>query len=323
MSRMSPGTLIVGIFAILFGLVGAYAVRKHFQKPMAVAKREQQTYTVPLASTDLEKGRPLTMGDVSLMKLTRQQIQERNLPAEFMSSPRQVIGRTLRDSLEKGEAFLTSQFYPEGMGPSVAQRVKPGLRAVTVSVEGTYSEGGLIASGTFVDVIFRSEANSEQSIPETTVTLLEAVEVLAVGSDSIQGGRAVNRNSRSTQPALKSVTLAVSPNQVNALKIVENRGVLSLATRGPEGDEPLEASQPTTLHGLLGINQPNKPHTTEIYRGGSRQTLTFEGDKVVEESITGFPVPSTRTVRARGNNNRRVTANDSNNTANQTVERAN
>ena len=38
MQRLSPGTLILGIFAVLFGLVGAYAVKKYTQdQPAPVA----------------------------------------------------------------------------------------------------------------------------------------------------------------------------------------------------------------------------------------------------------------------------------------------
>ena len=34
MPRLSPGTLIVGVFAILFGLVGAYVVKRSLHGPL-------------------------------------------------------------------------------------------------------------------------------------------------------------------------------------------------------------------------------------------------------------------------------------------------
>jgi hypothetical protein len=33
-SRITPGTMIVAIFAVLLGLVGAYAVRRHLNPPV-------------------------------------------------------------------------------------------------------------------------------------------------------------------------------------------------------------------------------------------------------------------------------------------------
>ncbi len=134
MSRLSPGTLLLGIFAVLFGLVGAYAARQYLQQtppedaPVETVRRQ----IVPLASADLAPGRTITMGDVMLVRMTRDEIRKRGIPGDFMTNPSQVIGRTLRTPLKRGRSFVTTAFYPEGTGPSVASRLKAGHRAVTI-----------------------------------------------------------------------------------------------------------------------------------------------------------------------------------------------
>ena len=65
-SRITPGTVIVGIFAVLFGLVGAYGVRKYLQteKPAPPPPAAPRTQIVPLASMDLQPGRTIVLGDI-------------------------------------------------------------------------------------------------------------------------------------------------------------------------------------------------------------------------------------------------------------------
>lgn len=286
MSRITPGTVIVGIFAILFGLVGAYAVQRYLNPPQEEqqAEPEIQRIAVPLASTDLEPGRPLSMGDVAILSYTREQLAKLDLPDLYMTNPNQIIGRILREPLEKGDAFTTADFYPEGTGPSVAERLKPGLRAVTVPVQGTGVLSGLASSGVYVDVLFRTHEDQEENIPATTVTLLEDVEVLAVGRNAIPGGQLKKED----QP--DAVTLAVTPQQANALKIVEGKGDFSLSLRGDNDDSLAANSGPQTLHSLLGIPPKKQPHKTEIWRGGQLQAVTFEDDKMVDQVTIEMPV---------------------------------
>jgi len=280
-SRITPGTLIIGIFAILFGLVGAYAVRQYLQSPVEEPVA-QESIRVPLASTDLDPGRELTLGDIMLVSMTEQQVKERELPIEYMSNPQQIIGRILREPIAKGEAFVTSKLYAEGTGPKITDRLKPGLRAVTVVVEGTGLVSGLVEAGQMADVLFRTEADAREEIPEKTVTLLENVEVLAVGQNTEPG--------RKNQGDPKTVTLAVTPVQASALKVAEGRGSFSLALRTAQDVGELATQPgPATLERLISFDRPAE-FTTEIFRAGHRETMTFEGERLVRKETFDLPV---------------------------------
>ena len=51
MKRISPGTVTIGVIAILFGLLTAYAVRHYFGRPpMPGPKRQMATVVVPVSS---------------------------------------------------------------------------------------------------------------------------------------------------------------------------------------------------------------------------------------------------------------------------------
>ena len=297
--KISPGTLILAIFAVLFGLVGAYYA-KHLMREAPVAEPQRpRPQIVPLASADLVSGRTITLGDIVLMGMTREKMRSEELPRALMSDPAQIIGRTLRQPLAEGSAFEPTAFYPEGMGPSVAERLQPGYRALTVPLENGPAELAMVSPGMMVDIVFRTNSESEDRIPETTVTLLERVEVLAIGEETFVGTRAAamrsgGRNSKVT------VTLAVTPEQAGALKVVEGHGLMSLVVRAVDDEMLVGNVGPQTLAGLLDLPKPRKPVTTQIYRRGQLTTMVFEDGRQTEivSNVVGLPVAAADRPRA-------------------------
>jgi pilus assembly protein CpaB len=295
-SRITPGTVIVGIFAVLFGLIGAYGVRKYLQgsgtpPPAATQPRRE---IVPLASMDIPAGRQVVLGEVALLQLVPDQIRkmraDNKLPAQYMNNPQQIIGRILKKPVKKGDAFQTDFFYPEGTGPTVAEKLTPGLRAVTIPVEGTGALGGFDGPGSYVDIVFRSRADEDVGIPETTVTLLEGVQVLAMEQESARVPPGTSLQNR--------VTLAVTAEQANALKIAEGRGTFSLSLRNPDDVEIATISVPQTLDRLLNVPVRDE-HITAIYRGGgAAQAVSFPGAVVTPQPAVALPIAGVLQMRA-------------------------
>lgn len=296
MSRITPGTVIVGIFAVLFGLIGAYGVRKYLQgdRTPASAASAPRREIVPLASMDIAAGRQVVLGEVALLQLLPEEVRkmraDKKLPTQYMNNPQQIIGRILKKPLKQGEAFQTDHFYPEGTGPTVAEKLSPGLRAVTIPVEGTGALGGYDGPGSYVDIVFRSRADENAGIPETTVTLLEGVQVLAMEQESARVPPGTSLQNR--------VTLAVTAAQANALKIAEGRGTFSLSLRNPEDVEIAAASIPQTLDRLLNVPVRDE-HITAIYRGGgTAQAVSFPGAVIRPQSTVALPIAGVLQMRA-------------------------
>lgn len=284
MKSMSPGILILGVLAVSFGLVGAYGAKKYLQ-PVAAPKAAPvvaRSVTVPMAIRDLPAGRTVASGDFTSVPLTEEEIRERGLPNEFMTRPSQIVNRTLCAAIQKGEAFSPLSFYPDGIGPSIASQLSPEHRAVTLPFDGSAAEASLITPGAMVDVLFRT--SSSTTVPETTMTLLENVKVLAVGRQ-LQEGAVVKEDNG-------TVTLSVTPVQSRALKVVEGHGSLTLVLRNGEASLVEDETGPTTLPDLLGIETVSNAFKTEIYRRGQLTTVVHgaEGRQVIRESPYGMPV---------------------------------
>jgi Flp pilus assembly protein CpaB len=298
MRYLTAGTLSVLILAVLVGLVAAYGVRSLMLPQEETPPVAPQTTNVPLASADLPAGRMLALGDMSLMPMTQEQLSGRGWPLHLvMLSSDQVIGRRLKQGISQGDPFLTTDFYLEGEGPSYVSLLKPGYRAVSVPVP--LNRGGYVSPGSSVDVVFRAsprEADENTTaIPETTIMLIEAAEVLAVerplesqGRRPISGIDLRSREipERETPP---TIILAVTSDQANKLQAVEGHGEISLVSR-PMGEVGLALRPgPLTLEDLLGIepllpaeSEP-MPIVTEVFRGSQRTVNAFapQGDRFV------------------------------------------
>ncbi|MBI1246472.1 Flp pilus assembly protein CpaB [bacterium] len=269
--RVSPGTLLLGVVAVMFGLLGAYIVQKNMQKPQPVAEvNAPNTYVVPRASMDLQAGREITMGDIIIHKLTADQIRQEGLPTSFMTRTSDIIGRTLRVDVPRGASFDTPLFYPEGTGPSIIERLDPGMRAVTIKVEADEAVEGFATPGSWVDVLYRSEADEDEQLPEMTVSLLEGVRIMAVNSTTTEM-RTINGKRQAMEET--SVTLEVTPDQAVALRVVNGRGTMALALRHPDDINPNGQLAGMTMDELL--NRPVNKDRIEVFRGRAISQVEF------------------------------------------------
>lgn len=235
MAKVSSGTMTVTVFAALVGLGGAFVVRQTMQRPAPVEAEavvaKPAPIIVPLAAMDLQPGRKLTLNDIAPRRLTAEEFKKSEFrKITFLSSALQIQGRALRKNVPAGRPFQPDDFFPDGAGPDIAERLQAGYRAVTVPIENVGSVNGFAVPGSIVDVIFR--AKPEGVRPAVTLTLLERIEVLAFNVNTTQG----MRDQSPSQPSTATVTLAVTPQQAKILKVVEGRGDMSLTLRNPKDD---------------------------------------------------------------------------------------
>jgi len=299
MQRLSPGVLILGVFAILFGLVAAYGVKKYLsQEPVQVAAPEPprvERLPVPVAVVDLPAGRTMAESDVTVFQLTPEEAARAKLPRVYMARVPQIVGRTLREPIKRGQAFEPSAFYPEGTGPDVTESLQPGERAVTIPFKNDTVDSSFVKPGTIVDVLFRSTPDPRGDVPDATVTLLSRVRVLAVGEQTLPGAvpKTDDRNAGAAGARNPTVTLAVDQKEARALKVADGRGIFTLVLRNPKDQTVADKGGPTTLPGLLGMKEPQRPFVAEQYRRGHLATMWFgEGlrQKIKLDPPYGLPV---------------------------------
>ena len=324
--RTSSGTILLAFLAVLVGLMGVYAVRRASRRTVITqdAERPRPT-TVPLTSVDLKAGRTIALGDIALMRMTREEMKQKGIKGPFMTSTSQIIGRTLSEDLSRGSTFDTSHFYPEGEGPNLAARLLPGQRAVTIAISDDNGLLGFAGPGQLVDVIFQvgeGEFGSHQNwhprlgyhgyshhnqvanvgrngsrnryggggggydydaYRSAALTLMQGVRVLALDKDVFESAGTRTADSRDDW---MRVTLAVSPEQAEVLRVVESNGSLSLTLRNPDDVATVDLVDPKTLEQILHLKRVRN-QGLEVYRGQRMNTIHFDQSSDLSRSFRG------------------------------------
>ena len=279
-----------GILALLFGLGGAYLARIYLQEDEVVTTPPPPiTQSVPLASLDLPANKTLVLGDMVLRSMTNSQMDDQNIDRErAMINPQQIVGRILRTPVRRGQPFYTDQLYPAGTRPGIASKLKPGYRAVSIPLDEDSAVSGFAGPGSIVDVLFRTSSVFDREgfeLPDQTRTLLQGIEILALGPYTSPGEQV-------TGP-IESVTLAVTPEQARTLAIIQGRGRIFLSLRDPDENVIAVAGSREqgagTLLEILDIQPPSRQWwTTEIYTRGQGSVRQFPIDQAMDTAEESF-----------------------------------
>ena len=90
--KINSGTILIAFFAILAGMIGAYAYRQ-LNQPQPVVEAtppppppKVKSIVVPMVSRTLAPGQKITKDDVALVRLTTKQLKEMGLAGKaFMT----------------------------------------------------------------------------------------------------------------------------------------------------------------------------------------------------------------------------------------------
>ncbi len=336
--KVNSGTVLIGFFAILSGLVGVHLYREaNKPQPQAVMAQPEPAkppapsrMTVPMVSRNISLGQRITMDDVALVRLTRAELDKLGIGKVFMTNPDQIIGKTVRRELKRGTTFDTRDFFPQGQGPGIAHLLKPGYRAVTIALSPTNALIGFAGAGERVDILFHyrgvgngsnrggsqgwtggrlpsravrnrsafsgagggvgSGGYGDPALMGATSTLVQDAEILALNHTT---GPTNDPNSLDASRHVM-VTLAVTPESAELLRVARGHGDLSLTLRSPEDVEQVPIFNPTTLEKIIKVEK-EKINEMQIYRGKSLSTLRFAstGGGVVGR-FSGYPEANPR-----------------------------
>lgn len=248
-SRGNRGLLIL---ALITGLVAAIVVFVALNqgggggdnaKPGSAVTT---TSAVVVAKSDIAAGTEITADMVKVIEAPNSL-----LVRDAFTSTQLVVGETARYPIAAGEQVTRARVGPNAEGDGLAFVVPAGKRAIAVSVDEITGVGGLILPGDRADVIaVISDQAAGANNPDRVVTVLQDVEVLAVAqsaqepvpaADEEAAAQAGTDGASTTsgqlpedaepQPSARTVTLALTPEQVQLLALVQEEGSVYLSLR--------------------------------------------------------------------------------------------
>ena len=143
-----------------------------------------------------------------------------------------IVGQTTNVSIKKGSPVLTSDLASAQDEARLSQIIQDEMRALALPVNEVNTFGGLLRPKDHVDVLGTFQKPGSGRIE--TVTLLQNVTVLAVGSKLGSGREGVVSRVHSSVSRNTTVTVLVSPEEAELLVFAQDRGEFSLTMRNEE-----------------------------------------------------------------------------------------
>lgn len=274
MKRLTPGTVTVGVMSILLGLVAAYSVRRYLE-PAAPAGEPTVGIVVP--RVNLPKYARIREQDIEVL-----QVPKRSVPEGVVANPSRALFRLVKETILAGQPIVEEKLYEVGKIPTLADQLPPGYRAVTVAVDPNNALDGVLVPDAIVDLSLTVRGDHPEVGGMSTLTLLRRVRVLATNRDRYPTEERLNQG-------IRSVTVAVTPEQANKLILAQRFGSLSVTLRGALEDEQLAQAEdadvdmvnPAEVLGLTPV-RPRRQKKAQIYRGDVMTEVVFDDDRISE-----------------------------------------
>lgn len=291
MRRISPGTVSVGVVAILLGLVAAYTARRYFEQTTPAPQTPRPAMaTIVVPKVNLPKYVRIRDQDVDVVE-----VPVENVPEDAVQLKSRVLFRLVKTTIMAGQPVMESQLYGVGEVPLLSDQLPPGHRAVTLSVDASAALNGMIQPESYVDVTLTASSDRPEFNGLATLTLLRNVKVLATSLSRFPA-------SEDRPGDLRNITVAVTPEQANKLILAQRYGTLSVTLRGSAEGEAVDgrviadaASHEVDLVNtldLLGLAPLPAPEpemaavpaskTVQIWRGTSVEEVTFDAASLQE-----------------------------------------
>ncbi|OGQ04910.1 MAG: Flp pilus assembly protein CpaB [Deltaproteobacteria bacterium RIFCSPLOWO2_12_FULL_44_12] len=265
------------IWASLIGL-SALVLAWGFLKAKELSlNKMRESYPVLIAKKDILQGMKLDISMVELSKAPRRFLQ----PAA-LSSLDAIVGMVTAAPILQGEQILETKLVSIGAATGLSVKIPQDQRALSIEVDEVSGVAGLIKPNDFIDLLATFEMeDSSETLQTATYTLAQKVLVLAVNDDLGNPFNPEIWEKRTQAKGLfaskgfsdvagmqrrKTLTLALSPQQVQEIEFAKNSGTLAVALRSKLDGEPIELG-PVTAFDVVGFKGRLRKANYREYRG--------------------------------------------------------
>jgi pilus assembly protein CpaB len=208
--------------------IGLGAMKLSQQMLSSKNKGADDSQDVLVAARDFKEEEILKADMVKVIRMVRSAV-----PPNAFTTFKDVEERWVRTTMLEGDVIVEKKLGPKGTPPGLVANIPARMRALAIDVTEQSGVSGFILPGHHVDVIRFENAEKGEIRGET---ILQDVLVLAAGQIF----------SRPEERAVQSrtVTLALSPHDVDILVAARGRGALSLSLRGVNDHTLVEQRKP-------------------------------------------------------------------------------
>lgn len=232
MSR-SVRLLITTMMLLTAGVLGIFTWR--MSHPFSSSVQLDTTTPPPLRTAYIVTAHPLPAGTLARDDdfTVKQMLPGAAPPGAIVDRPEARLnlrGALIRKYLDTGTPVTKADVLRPRDRGFIASVLQPGTRAVSIGVDAVSGVAGLIWPGDHVDVVLTQELkNASIAHRVLSETIMRNVRVIAIDQEMVQGPPA--SNNPSAGKLVHTVTLQVTPGQVQKIAVASHLGKLSLDIR--------------------------------------------------------------------------------------------
>lgn len=244
---------------VLVSLVGVALLFLYMQRYELEASGGEKV-PVLMVIADLGIGEPITEAALSVRDLPSRFVEDRHVRFEDRD---RVLGIRAANGLRANQTLLWTDLATAIDGRrDLSGLLRPGMRAITITVERDDAIVGLLRPGDRVDLLFSAiRPNTEDLV---TITLLQNLLVLAVGTDT--GGEQPTGD----RPRTTDISIATTLEQATLITHAMTEGRVQLTLRNPDDIEVVEGTPEYTNDDLI---EPAKRDEAQMRRRPPRPTV--------------------------------------------------
>ncbi|HKT75148.1 MAG TPA: Flp pilus assembly protein CpaB, partial [Sphingobium sp.] len=237
------------LLALLFLLLGVRELRRDAAtSAMAATAPAQPRSTAPVAIL-AAAARAIRVGETITADMIR------NAPTDpqrhpMIATAAELVGKVATRAIVAGALIPRDAVGGEA---KLAIRVPVGMRAISIDTTAEIAVAGLVRPGDRVDVqvVYPGAdaiSGARGAGRSRAQTLLQMVQVLAVGEAVLgtQPPAGASGELSAPPPPARTVTLALTPDQVSTLALAKSTGALTLSLRNPIDGEQLALAPATS-----------------------------------------------------------------------------
>ncbi|XDA97455.1 Flp pilus assembly protein CpaB [Sulfitobacter sp. LCG007] len=256
--------------------IGAY--QAELARERAERAKIVPTVTIYVAQKALRYGDTLTREDVRAVKWPETAIPEGSFTdIDVLFPPDNTDARLVLRDMEPSEAILAAKVTEPGEDAGLTSRLERGMRAFAIRVDVASGVSGFLRPGDSVDVYWTGQVeNGGDGRKEVTKMIEAAIRVIAIDQSAVSTNEAT---------IARTVTVAVTPEQVGALALAQATGNLTLSLVGT-GDDTVAGTIEVDQRRLLGLEE--KKVAVQTAKEKVCTIRTRRGAEVME-----IPIPCT------------------------------
>jgi pilus assembly protein CpaB len=248
------------LIILLVAFLGVYFVHNGLEKHKKNLGLDTAMMDVLVAKQSMEQGDRFSVDHLSI-----EQIPEKYVPigALIPSDAMKFQGQEIKRTINQGEIILSNALDVEFSIDNPSSKIQEGYRALSVPVDEISSISHALRAGDHVDLMATLQLDNG---PNTTLTLLQNVTVLAVGSSLSHASGYSQASSYAT------ITLMVLPKEAPLIMHALQTNEISIVVRNPYDQEtstdlPMISKKDLIQAGFLNHLQQERNSTITILRG--------------------------------------------------------